>query len=75
MTTGEWISSSMPYLKPRDAGQPEAWAAEAAAKGRPGSQRIVHAGEVPAPTEIADLLDMMTMPAHRQRLRYEITPE
>ncbi|WP_436319609.1 UTRA domain-containing protein [Streptomyces syringium] len=48
----------MPYLKPRDAGQPEAWAAEAAAKGRRGGQRIAHAGEVPTPPEIAELLGL-----------------
>ncbi|MEV7198013.1 UTRA domain-containing protein [Streptomyces sp. NPDC093510] len=46
----------MPYLKPRGEGQPDAWGAEAAARGGKGSQRIAHAGEVPAPDDVADLL-------------------
>ncbi|MFJ9423118.1 GntR family transcriptional regulator [Streptomyces sp. NPDC101249] len=51
-----WISASVPYLTPRAAGQQDAWAAEAAARGRRGTQRIVRAGEVPAPAEVAALL-------------------
>ncbi|KPI18526.1 putative transcriptional regulator, GntR family [Actinobacteria bacterium OK074] len=51
-----WISTSMPYLTPRAAGQGDAWSEEAAAKGRRGTQRILHAGEVPAPDEVAALL-------------------
>jgi hypothetical protein len=46
----------MPYLKPREPGEGDAWSAEAAAQDRRGSQRIVHAGEVPAPVEVARLL-------------------
>ncbi|MGA5894679.1 GntR family transcriptional regulator [Streptomyces venetus] len=46
----------MPYLKPREQGQSDAWNADAAAQGRRGTQRIVHAGEVPAPSEVAQLL-------------------
>jgi DNA-binding GntR family transcriptional regulator len=46
----------MPYLTPREKGQGDAWRADAAAQGRRGSQRIVHAGEVPAPTEVGRLL-------------------
>ncbi|WP_394813951.1 GntR family transcriptional regulator [Streptomyces litchfieldiae] len=45
----------MPYLTPREKGQPDAWGAETAAKGRRGSQRIVNAGEVAAPPEVAAL--------------------
>ncbi|MFF4604570.1 GntR family transcriptional regulator [Streptomyces sp. NPDC001339] len=56
MSTGEWVSTSMPYLTPRKEGQPDAWGAEAAARGRRGRQRIVHAGEIAAPAEIADCL-------------------
>lgn len=51
-----WVSTSLPYLTPRLAGQGDAWAAEAAARGRRGAQRILHAGEVPAPAEVAQLL-------------------
>ncbi|MGW4275441.1 GntR family transcriptional regulator [Streptomyces seoulensis] len=56
MSDGTWVSSSTAYLAPREAGQPDAWSAEAAARGGKGGQRIVHAGEVPAPDEVADLL-------------------
>ncbi|MER6788280.1 UTRA domain-containing protein [Streptomyces sp. NPDC000658] len=51
-----WVSTSLPYLTPRLAGQGDAWAAEAAARGRRGAQRILHAGEAPAPAEVAELL-------------------
>ncbi|MFH8606726.1 GntR family transcriptional regulator [Streptomyces sp. NPDC018029] len=46
----------MPYLKPRREGQSDAWAEEAAARGGKGTQRIAHAGEVPAPDDVAGLL-------------------
>lgn len=55
-SNGDWVSTSMPYLTPRDRGRPDAWGAEAAAQGRRGTQRIVQAGEVPAPRELAELL-------------------
>ncbi|MEU6823786.1 UTRA domain-containing protein [Streptomyces atriruber] len=51
-----WVSTSMPYLKPRAEGQPDAWGEEAAARGAKGTQRIVHAGEVPSPDDVAGLL-------------------
>ncbi|MCX4583178.1 GntR family transcriptional regulator [Streptomyces sp. NBC_01481] len=53
MGTSDWVSNSMPYLTPRGKGQPDAWGSEA---GKRGSQRIVHAGEVAAPPEVAELL-------------------
>ncbi|MEU0214482.1 UTRA domain-containing protein [Streptomyces sp. NPDC006265] len=56
MSASRWTSTSMPYLTPREQGQGEAWSEDAAAQGRRGSQRIVHAGEVPAPAEVARLL-------------------
>nr|WP_202466108.1 UTRA domain-containing protein [Streptomyces sp. SID4951] len=43
-------------MAPREPGQRDAWSAETAARGRRGSQRIVQAGEVAAPGEIAELL-------------------
>lgn len=52
----DWVSTSMPYLAPRASGQGDTWSEEAAAKGRRGTQRIVHAGEVPASDEISGLL-------------------
>ncbi|MEU1051857.1 UTRA domain-containing protein [Streptomyces sp. NPDC005876] len=56
MSTSRWVSASLPYLTPREKGQGDAWGAEAAARGARGTQRIVHAGEVPAPGEVAALL-------------------
>ncbi len=56
MNTSKWISTSMPYLTPREQGRGDAWSADAAAQGRRGTQRIVHAGEVPASAEVARLL-------------------
>ncbi|MGW0186821.1 GntR family transcriptional regulator [Streptomyces sp. NPDC003362] len=55
MSTSGWVSTSMPYLMPREQGQGDAWGADAAAQGRRGTQRILHAGEVPAPAEVARL--------------------
>ncbi|QRX93902.1 GntR family transcriptional regulator [Streptomyces noursei] len=56
MSAGEWVSTSMPYVTPRDKGPSDLWGAEAAAKGRRGSQRIVRAEEIAAPSEVAELL-------------------
>ncbi|WP_030675207.1 GntR family transcriptional regulator [Streptomyces rimosus] len=56
MSSGDWISTSMPYVAPGDGTPSDMWAAEAAAKGRRGSQRIVHAGEVASSAEVAELL-------------------
>ncbi|MFD7893497.1 GntR family transcriptional regulator [Streptomyces sp. NPDC059743] len=56
MSVGEWVSTSMPYVAARGAGQGDAWSAETAARGRRGGQRIVYAGEVPAPADVAELL-------------------
>lgn len=60
MSAGVWVSSSMPYLTPRREGQPDPWGAELAARGRRGGQRIVSAGEVGAPDEVAGLLGIAT---------------
>ncbi len=56
MSDPTWVSTSMPYLTPREKGQSDAWGEEAAARGGKGTQRIVHAGEVPAPDDVAGLL-------------------
>ncbi|WP_327234526.1 UTRA domain-containing protein [Streptomyces sp. NBC_01317] len=58
MSVSEWVSSSLPYLTPRPDGQQDAWGAEVAARGRRGSQRVVHAGEVPASPDVAGLLGL-----------------
>ncbi|MFJ8730123.1 GntR family transcriptional regulator [Streptomyces bauhiniae] len=56
MSDSTWTSTSMPYLTPQESGQGDVWAAEAAAKGGKGSQRIVYAGEVAASEEVGGLL-------------------
>ncbi|MGW0939575.1 GntR family transcriptional regulator [Streptomyces sp. NPDC002666] len=58
MGGSEWVSTSVPYLAVPSVTQGDAWAAEAAAEGRRGSQRIVQAGEVEAPETVAELLGM-----------------
>ncbi|WP_435210659.1 GntR family transcriptional regulator [Streptomyces sp. bgisy034] len=60
MSDSAWVSTSMPYLTPREKGQPDAWGAEATGRGGKGSQRIAFAGEVPAPDEVATLLGLST---------------
>ena len=58
-----WISVSTPYVKPREAGAPDAWAQEAADHGRVGTQRLLHVGEVvPAPHIAAALHSTPTDP-------------
>ncbi|MET7362625.1 UTRA domain-containing protein [Streptomyces sp. NPDC005562] len=56
MSDNMWVSTSMPYLVPREKGRTDAWGEEAAARGGKGTQRITHAGMVPAPTAVAELL-------------------
>jgi GntR family transcriptional regulator len=56
--TSRWVSASAPYLTPREEGQADAWTADAAGQGRRGTQRIVYAGEVPAPAEVARLFGL-----------------
>jgi GntR family transcriptional regulator len=55
---GDWVSTSAPYVSPVPPGQGDAWGAQAAAKGRKGTQRIVHAAEVAAPAEVGALLGL-----------------
>ena len=58
MSSSDWVSSSVPYVVPRAKGEGDAWQDEAAAKGGVGSQRIVRAGDMPAPSEVAALLSI-----------------
>lgn len=58
MNANSWVSTSMPYLTSREKGQGDAWGADAAAQGRRGTQRILYAGEVQAPAEVARLLGL-----------------
>lgn len=59
MASSNWAHASTPYITPRAAGQPDAWTEETAVKGRRGAQRILHAGEVPAPADVAKLLGIV----------------
>ncbi|MFF8813316.1 GntR family transcriptional regulator [Streptomyces pactum] len=72
MDGGTWVSSSMSYVRPTEGGHGDAWGAEAAARGGRGTQRIVRAGEVPAPVEVAQLLGVGPGDAVvvRQRVMY-----
>ncbi|MEV6317151.1 UTRA domain-containing protein [Streptomyces sp. NPDC051776] len=58
MGESEWVSTSMPYVRPREKPGADPWSTETAAKGRRGTQRIVHAGEVSPPDEIVELLGL-----------------
>ena len=58
MTSGDWASTSAPYVAPRRDGEGDAWSEEAAARGGKGSQRIVQAGEAQAPAAVADRLGL-----------------
>lgn len=58
MRDSTWVSTSTPYLTPPGKGRPDPWAAEAAARGGRGTQRIAYAGETAAPDEVAALLGL-----------------
>ncbi|WP_328884702.1 UTRA domain-containing protein [Streptomyces sp. NBC_00299] len=51
-----WIGDAQPYLTARQAGEPDAWSAEAAARGRRGSQRLLAVEEVDPPGPVRDFL-------------------
>ncbi|NEC27305.1 UTRA domain-containing protein [Streptomyces sp. SID8111] len=77
MSDGTWVSSSLPYLTARPAGQPDAWTAEAAARGGRGTQRIVHAGETTPSEEVSALLELSsgeTVIARRRVIELNGTP-
>lgn len=52
-SSNEWISASTPYLTPPESGG-DAWAEEAAARQGRGTQKLIHAGEVTAPPQVAE---------------------
>ncbi|MFJ6795823.1 UTRA domain-containing protein [Streptomyces sp. NPDC091268] len=56
MSGSGWTSTSMPYLEPRAHGDTDPWSAQTAAAGRRGAQRILRAGQVAAPPEVAGML-------------------
>ncbi|MGY0234577.1 UTRA domain-containing protein [Longispora urticae] len=56
--TPRWSASSLPYLLPRAAGQPDAWTAELAGSGLTGSQQLTEVAEVEAPADVAAALGL-----------------
>ncbi|MFF3432299.1 GntR family transcriptional regulator [Streptomyces sp. NPDC002602] len=62
MSGSGWTSTSMPYLTPRAVGDTDAWTEEGAKAGRRGGQRILYAGEVPAPKDVARMLGLTGEP-------------
>ncbi|MBB0245604.1 UTRA domain-containing protein [Streptomyces alkaliphilus] len=69
MSGNEWVHASAPYVRPRKPGEQDAWSEEAAKKGRRGTQRIVHALQVPAPAEVAAALGVVEGSAVIERRR------
>jgi DNA-binding GntR family transcriptional regulator len=65
----EWIHASAPYIRPRKPGERDAWSEEAAEKGRQGTQRVIQAGEVAAPAEVAAALGIAEGSAVIERRR------
>ncbi|MGW1364570.1 UTRA domain-containing protein [Streptomyces chartreusis] len=53
-----WMGDAQPYLAPRQAGEPDAWSAEAAARGRRGTQRLLAVGEVDPPDAVRDFFGL-----------------
>lgn len=55
MSDMRWVGSSTPYLV---AGQGDAWAKEAGASGRIGSQKVTRVGQVAPPPEVVAALEL-----------------
>lgn len=53
-----WMGEAQPYLTPRQAGERDAWSAEAAAHGRRGGQRLLAVEEVDPPAPVRDFLSL-----------------
>jgi GntR family transcriptional regulator len=51
-----WVSISMPYLRPRALGEPDAWTDEVSHRGRLGGQRLREVTEIAAPPSVAAAL-------------------
>ncbi|MFI9274247.1 UTRA domain-containing protein [Kitasatospora sp. NPDC052896] len=56
MSGESWVTDSEPYLRPVQAGQPDAWQQEAGRRGRSGGQRLIGVDEVAAPASVAEKL-------------------
>lgn len=53
-----WMGDAQPYLTPRQAGEGDAWGAEAAARGRRGTQRLLAVEEVDPPDSVREFLSI-----------------
>ncbi|MER6253628.1 UTRA domain-containing protein [Streptomyces sp. NPDC001584] len=51
-----WVGEAQPYLAPRGKGEADAWTAEAAARGRKGTQRLLVVEEVDPPAAVRSFL-------------------
>ncbi|MBB2912676.1 DNA-binding GntR family transcriptional regulator [Streptosporangium becharense] len=58
MTDKPWTSVSTPYIKPRQPGEPDAWAEEASQRGHAGTHQLRGVEEVRPPEEIAQALGL-----------------
>ncbi|GAB3652254.1 hypothetical protein GCM10027589_09590 [Actinocorallia lasiicapitis] len=67
----KWVSGSTPYLVPRRPGQGDAWGEES---GGRGGQRIVYAGLVEPPEEVAGLLGEATAVERRRVITLDGRP-
>lgn len=52
----EWITSSQPYLSPRDSSAPDPWREEAARAGHVGGQRLMVVEQRTPPARVSGLL-------------------
>jgi GntR family transcriptional regulator len=69
LSGSDWVHTSAPYVRPPEPGERDAWSEEAARKGRRGTQRVVQAGEEPAPAEVAEALGITEGSAVIERRR------
>ncbi|MFC4536915.1 GntR family transcriptional regulator [Sphaerisporangium dianthi] len=58
MSEHTWVSTSMPYVRPRSEGQGDAWSEEAAQHGGTGTQLLREVVEAVAPGEVAERLQL-----------------
>ncbi|MER5783633.1 UTRA domain-containing protein [Streptomyces mobaraensis] len=59
MPSRQWESESARYLVPRGPGRPDAWAEEAAERKGRGGQRLLAAGVVEPPGDVARALELV----------------
>ncbi|MFD5848184.1 GntR family transcriptional regulator [Streptomyces chartreusis] len=53
-----WMGDAQPYLTPRQAGERDAWTAEAAARGRRGTQKLLAVEKVDPPDAVRDFFGL-----------------